>query len=171
MTERLFTNGTLSENIDATGDALIQKQEGTLRMAFQNIHGASDLRGWIVPSEIEAMEELEIDIMGMAETNKPWSPQQKSLYDVYMGKRFWASRTVYTAAPMDNYNSMYQPGGNLITANGEITARVDGHGNDKWGRFCWYSFQGKRDEGVMHTGYAKRSTTSQDQQLHIINIM
>ena len=149
MTERSFTSGTLSENIEATGDTLIQKQEGTLRIAFQNIHGASDLRGWTVPSEIEAMEELEIDIMGMAETNKPWSPQQKALYDAYMNKRFRASRTIYTAAQTDEYKSSYQPGGNLITANGEITARVDGQGSDEGGRFCWYSLQGKRDEGVL----------------------
>ncbi len=66
-----------------------------------------------------------------------------------MGKRFRASRTIYTAAPTDDHDLTYQPGGNLITTNGEITGRVDGHGSDKWRRFCWYSFQGKRDEGVI----------------------
>jgi hypothetical protein len=99
LTEKNYMGGTTSDNIEAAGDRLEPKQEGTLRLAFQNIHGASDLRGWIVPSETEAMEDLEIDVMGMAETNKPWSPQQKDLYDAYMRKRFRASRTVYTAAP------------------------------------------------------------------------
>ena len=149
LTEQVFSVTSPVANIDAVGDTLTAKTNSTLRLAFQNIHGASDLRGWPIPSEVEAMEELEIDIMGMAETNKPWTLQQKALYDAYMQKRFRTSRTNYTAAPNEERNKTYQPGGNLLTANGEITARIDGRGSDKWGRFCWYTFQGKRDEGVL----------------------
>ena len=95
------------------------------------------------------MEELEIDIMGMAETNKPWNNHQKSLYDAYLNKRFRSAHTLYTAAPPQNHLVQYQPGGNLLTANGEVTARIDGRGTDTMGRFCWYTFAGKRDEGIL----------------------
>ena len=69
LTEAEFTGSNTVGNIEASGDVLQPKGNGTIRIAFQNIHGATDLQGWEVPSEVEAMEELEIDIMGMAETN------------------------------------------------------------------------------------------------------
>lgn len=149
LTDIGISGSNCIKNIEAVGDSILPKQKSTLRIAFQNIHGITDLRGYEVPSEVEAIEELEIDLMGMAETNRPWSLQQKAAYDAYMNKRFRSSRTMYTAAPARDYDLRYQPGGNLLTANGEITARINGRGSDKMGRFCWYTLQGKRDEGVL----------------------
>ena len=153
LTDRSIAGKTVVHNIEPVGDPLTPKQDNILRIAFQNIHGATDIQKEAIPSEGEAMEELEIDIMGMAETNRPWNNhqnnQEKALYDAYMNKRFKGSRTVYTAAPTKDHTLRYQPGGNLLTANGEITARIDGHGTDKWGRFCWFQFKGRRDEGVI----------------------
>jgi hypothetical protein len=149
LTDRPNSDTPVFSNIEAAGDKLTDKDRHTIRLAFQNIHGATNLRGGGIASEIDAMEELKIDIMGMAETNRPWTPEQRALHDAYMNRRFRASRTVYTAAPTDQHNATWQAGGNLITVNGEITGRIDGHMRDKWGRFCWYSFQGKRNEGVV----------------------
>ena len=130
INEAKFTGQNTVKNIEAAGDALESKVENTLRIAFQNVHGASDFRGWEAPSEIEAMEELEIDIMGMAETNRPWSKQERALYDAHMMKWFRTSRTIYTAAPARYHVARYQPGGNLLTINGEVTARI----TDRWTR-------------------------------------
>ena len=149
VNEADFTGQNTVKNIEASGDEITSKEENTLRIAFQNVHGASDSRGWEAPSEIEAMEELEIDIMGMAETNRPWLKQQKALYDAHMMKCFRTSRTIYTAAPAQDHQVRYQPGGNLLSVNGEVTARIDGRGSDALGRFCYYTFAGKRDEGVL----------------------
>ena len=149
VNEADFTGQNTVKNIEASGDEITSKEENTLRIAFQNVRGASDSRGWEAPSKIEAMEELEIDIMGMAETNRPWSKQQKALYDAHMMKCFRTSRTIYTAAPAQDHQVRYQPGGNLLTVNGEVTARIDGRGSDALGRFCYYTFAGKRDEGVL----------------------
>ena len=149
INEAKFTGQNTIKNIEASGDVLASKDERTLRIAFQNVHGASDFRGWEAPSEIEAMEELEIDIMGMAETNRPWLKQQRALYDAHMMKSFKTSRTIYAAAPAQDHQVRYQPGGNLLTVNGEVTARIDGRGSDTLGRFCYYTFAGKRDEGVI----------------------
>jgi hypothetical protein len=149
LIDKKLAGTTVVHNIEAVGDPLQPKENQTLRIAFQNIHGATDPQQEALPSEIEAMEELEIDIMGMAETNRPWTKEQKAFYDNHMNKSFKGSRTLYTAAPTTTHTTKYQPGGNLLTANGEITARIDGHGTDKWGRFCWYQFRGRRDEGVL----------------------
>lgn len=56
---------------------------------------------------------------------------------------------LYTAAKGADHTTNYQPGGNLLTVNGNVTSRIDGRGVDKWGRFCWYTFQGKCDKGVL----------------------
>ena len=149
INEAEFTGQNTVKNIDASGYALESKDENTLRIAFQNVHGASDFRGWKAPSEMEAMEELEINSMGMAETNRPWSKQHKVLYDAHMMKWFRTSRTIYTAAPARDHLVRYQPGGNLLMVNGEVTAQIDGRGSDTLGRFCYYNFAGKRDEGVI----------------------
>jgi hypothetical protein len=150
LTDHALAGRVVLPNIDAAGDRLPnKKEEHTLRIAFQNIHGATDLQRQAIATEIEAMEELNIDIMGMAEMNKPWTPHQKALHEAYMNKRFRISRTIFTAAPTDRHDATYQPGGNLITANGEVTGRIDGRGVDKWGRYCWFSLQGRRDEGVI----------------------
>ena len=97
------------------------------------------------------MQDLHIDIMGMAETNRPWTDEQRALHDACMNKLFQGSRTIYTTAPNADHTATYQPGGNLLTANGAITGRIDGHGTDKWGRFCWYSFKGLRDDLLRNT--------------------
>ena len=149
VTEAEFTVQNTVKNIEASGDVLQPKEHGILRIAFQNIHGTTDLQGWEVPSEIEAMEELEIDIMGMAETNRPWSKHQRSLYNAYMQSKFRSSKSNFTAAPATDHRVKYQPGGNLLTVTGEATARIDGQGSDHLGRFCWYKLRGKRDEGVL----------------------
>ena len=111
LTDIGISGSNCIQNIEAVGDSILPKQKSTLRIAFQNIHGITDLRGYEVPSEVEAIKELEIDLMGMAETNRPWSLQQKAAYDAYMNKRFRSSRTMYTAAPARDYDLRYQPGG------------------------------------------------------------
>lgn len=75
-------------NLEPAGNTLPLKSDGALRIGFQNIRGTSDLRGLSLPSKIEAIEEFEIDIMGMAETNRPWSLRQRSTYDAFMTMKF-----------------------------------------------------------------------------------
>ena len=139
---------THTTNIPPTGDPLIARSPLTIRVAYQNIRGISE-RGLQLPDEIEAIDTLELDIMGMSETNRPWHPHQKSLYDQMMTTLFRQCRTIYTAAPSHDRSSQYQPGGNLLTVNGRTTGRIMSHGLDWLGRFCWVALRGHRDEGVL----------------------
>jgi hypothetical protein len=141
---------TTTPNLPPTGDEIPQVVEiDTIRFAFQNIHGVKAAGGLTVSPEIEAMSEWNVSIMGMAETNRPWTAQQKSEYDFMMASHFFLSRTLYTAAPTHDHDQKYLPGGNLLTINGPTMGRIYDHGSDKMGRFCWYALRGKRDEGVL----------------------
>ena len=143
------TNTTVP-NLPPTGDEIPQEVEDTnIRFAFQNIHGVSTKLGLVVSPEIDAMSQWNISVMGMAETNRPWTAKQKSEYDFMMASHFYSSRTLYTAAPTHTHDQTYQPGGNLLTINGHTTGRIYDYGTDKMGRFCWYALRGKRDEGVL----------------------
>ena len=137
-------------NIDPAGDLLIARQEndGIERFAFHNIHGTNLGKGFQVATEIESIIELGINVMGMTEINKPWSAGNKWEYDLMMDTTFGHSRTAYAAAPA-SYDTDYQPGGSLLTVNGNATGRVKEQGQDKWGRFAWFTMRGGRDEGIL----------------------
>ena len=137
-------------NLLPCGDTLISKSPTSkfIRFAYQNIRGATLGKGFDLPVEITAMSDLDIDIMGMSETNKPWTSQSKHEYDILMRTRFRQSQTIYSSAPAPR-SSRYQPGGNLLTINGQSTGRISARGCDDMGRFCWFTLRGRRDEGVI----------------------
>jgi hypothetical protein len=145
-----FTQPIHTPNLNPVGDNFSQdREDGVIRLAFQNIHGASLHTGLQVAPEIDTLQEWNIDIMGMSETNCPWTPKQKSVYDYMMTACFFSSRTTYTSAPSPDHTFSYLPGGNLLTINGQSTGRIQESGSDPLGRFCWYSLRGRRDEGVL----------------------
>lgn len=123
------------DNLKPTGDHIPTELEPhLLRFAFQNIHGATLQSGLSLPDEIEAMSTWNTDIMGMSETNRPWSPQQRAEYDYMTNLRFKSSRTLYTAAAAPSYDTTSLPGGNLLTINGRTMGRISDSGSDEWGR-------------------------------------
>ncbi len=143
------TNQTY-HNLPPAGDSFSSEmEEGVVRFAFQNIHGATLHSGLQISPEIDAMKEWGISVMGMSETNCPWSAQQKALYDYMMNSCFLSSRTIYTSATPPDHTFKYLPGGNLLTLNGTITGRIVQSGLDSLGRFCWYTLRGRRDEGIL----------------------
>ena len=148
---RIDLTGTKTyPNLPPTGDAIpYDKGDNTIRIAFQNIHGATTRPDFRTPPEITTMQDWSIDIMGMSETNCPWTTAQKSSYDYMMNTCFKPSRTLYTSAPPSDHTFLYLPGGNLLTINGRTTGRTVSHGSNHLGRFCWYTLQGRRDEGIL----------------------
>ena len=148
-TQQRFPLPLASTNIDPSGDPLISRNDtdGILRIAYQNVHGVHN-NGFSIPTELEAIESLNIDIMGMSETNCPWTPKSRSEFNFMMNQRFQSSRTIFTSSPPTS-NGRYQPGGNLLTITGKTTGRITDSGSDPWGRFCWYCLQGRQDEGVI----------------------
>lgn len=148
-TQTYLTPPPSTSNLENSGDPITPRTDtdGIIRIAYQNIHGTTT-SGFNIPTELEAMESLGIDIMGMSETNCPWTAKTKSKYDLMMNQRFTSSRTFNSSAPPTT-QSCYQPGGNLLTITGHTTGHITTHGSDPWGRFCWSRLQGSRDEGIL----------------------
>ena len=142
------SDGRNIANIEPSGDPLQRRKTSDkyIRLAYQNIRGVS--RTGHVNTEIEAIQDLGLDIMGMSETNCPWTIQSKAEYDLMMREMFQQSRTLYSSAPSLTTGS-YQPGGTLLTVNGRTTGRISLSGTDPWGRFCWCRLRGWRDEGIL----------------------
>ena len=113
-------------------DKLTQKKHNTLRIGFLNINGLPNTRDHTKNRILfEYIEDQDLDLLGMAETNKCWHtlPQQDSWKNRTIG--WWkASKTTLA------YNSKYiipkkfQPGGTLQVANGKATNRVIESGID-----------------------------------------
>lgn len=141
---------TQTPNLPPAGDSIpTAREDGILRFAFQNIHGATLHSGIQVAPEIDTLLDWDINIMGMSETNRPWTPQQKSVYDYMMDSCFSSSRTIYTSAAPPDHTFKHLQGGNLLTINGHTTGRICERGSDSLGRFCWVTLRGRRDEGVL----------------------
>ena len=47
-------------------------------------------KGFDLPVEIESLSDLDIDVMGMSETNKPWTLENKHEYDLISYDRLHA---------------------------------------------------------------------------------
>ena len=66
----------LLEPIPAFGDDIKQKEDHVTQIAFQNIHGMKTTLKH--SEEVQAMNEVEIDIFGISEVNLKQSIQQRS---------------------------------------------------------------------------------------------
>ena len=161
ITEYTRINTTIN-NIPPCGDSITDRTDtdAIIRIAYQNVRGVYTRDH--THSEIEAMQDLGIDIMGMSETNCPWTTKTRTEYDLLMREVFKTSRTIHTSAPTPTQRD-YQPGGNLLTINGRTTGRINMSGVDAWGRFCWYRFEAGGTKVFFlsaHTGYAIPSLTT-----------
>ncbi|KAL7525484.1 hypothetical protein ACHAXR_001028, partial [Thalassiosira sp. AJA248-18] len=129
---------------------MVDRREGdnTFRMGYHNINGTTLGQGFEVAEEIETIDQLGINLQGMLEINKPWDANNKWQYNMQMDLVFQQSHMIFSAAEAV-HDQKYQPGGNLMTINGSNAGRVVESDVDKWGRFCWMTLRGGRDEGVL----------------------
>lgn len=99
LTQAPISNST-TPNIDPSGDTMQPaKDDGIIRIAFQNAHGIKLTHGLQLSDEIDVIDSWNIDIMGLAETNRPWTTQQRTDYNFKMNLRFRTTRTNFAAAP------------------------------------------------------------------------
>jgi hypothetical protein len=85
--QRRFHTAQSGTNIPPSGDPIPTRDDsdGLIRIAYQNVHGVRT-NGFCIPTELEAIESLNIDIMGMSETNCPWTPKAKNEYNFMMNQ-------------------------------------------------------------------------------------
>jgi len=66
-----------TEAVDASGNKLINKQEGLMRFVFQNIHGNSIREGLQLMLETATIGALQIDVAIFTETNVHWNQENR----------------------------------------------------------------------------------------------
>ena len=91
---------------------------------------------------------LGTDILGLSETNKPWTPANRWTYDFMMDTVFNQAKTIYSSTPSDP-QCKCQPGGNLLSITGNCVTCTNHTGSNKIGRFAWATTKGKWDKGII----------------------
>ena len=138
-------------NLASRGDKQQPRRndDGVIRFGFQNTNTIKHPRSNYIPQEIQVVEDLGIDVCGFVETNRPWTTQNKEIYDINMRNIFGnQTSTIYASIPAV-HDTKFQPGGVLQTINGCAVGRIAASGVDKYGRFAWQTLNGSRDEGIV----------------------
>lgn len=137
-------------NIVASGDELVDKEDGILRLALQNPNGIRLRDNVDVLPEVAAMERLQIDIAVFLESKLAAYSRTTEVLQRQLKVRIGSTYVRNAAAPRQNTRSTdYQPGGVLTAITGKVTGRILKSGTDPWGRFTWTLFRGSREEGIL----------------------
>jgi exonuclease III len=104
------------------------------RILFQNINGmCTRHKAYTIK---KAIQELEIDIVGMAETNKDWNNEQLKSRCKSIFKEYWKPTRIGMTSSEHRFDSDYQPGGNMMITGypwaSQTTIRKDESGLGRW---------------------------------------
>lgn len=134
--------------IEAYGDLIGPKLEGTVRIGYQNINGIKKSKDMIGVEELEAMREMNLDLVGLSETNYNWDPDARNLLHTAAGLRFNNTARCAMSSCRSKVEG-YLPGGTATISQGKFSGRVMKRGSDSLGSFTWMAVRGKKDIGVI----------------------
>ena len=147
-------NDIAADDLDDThhGGDITSKRQNTLRIGFLNINGIPTKNDH--PKNLslyEAIKSHEMDVIGLAETNKCWHTLDTR--DSWKSRTtgWWqASKATFAYNTTDCHSKKFQPGGTLQITNGRTTNRIIDSGIDtrKLGRWSWQRFRGKANKTV-----------------------
>ena len=108
------TNGLLEDY----GDKIGRKEKGHMRVAFQNING---IKGRINAAHevLTTIEEKDIDILGIADTNINWTDVKRLEMNMAVRMRFRQGKMVASSSKASKEG--YLPGGTAIITQGRFT--------------------------------------------------
>ena len=133
---------------DYLGAQLKDKKQGILRIGFANINSLSPRKDTAKYDSIRSsLAASELDIIGLAETNKCWHLMDAQDTWKEVSKTWWRDSHVSTSYnSRDISESIYQPGGTTTTVINEYAHRVGGSGIDEsmLGRWSWVTLRGKQ---------------------------
>ena len=118
--------------IPAFGASLKTKKDGTFRLATQNANVTKVRSIYSGVEEIDAMDTLGIDALGITETNLNWSHESKMKLTAMICMQFGYGTPVTSAAASPKLG--YLPGGTAIIMWGRNTGRITKLISDKLGR-------------------------------------
>ena len=142
-------NNTPTNAIEASGDALTDKDPNIIRFAFQNVNGISMREGLDVMPETATIGSLQLDVTALTETNVHWNKATQEKMTTQLYQHLGPSRIVCASHTTTEAKDGYQPGGSMIAVVGPQLGRIARTGSDPWGRFTWTELTGRRDEGIL----------------------
>jgi hypothetical protein len=143
-----FVSNAPIEDIIPYSNVLDNKADGILRLGFQNVHGTHLTPSLHGMEETDAMLSLQLDVLGLAETNLSWTHENKmtlkSIIDLAFGG---TGRCIAASCPFER--TYYQPGGSAMISRGNGAGRIHEQGSDSFGSFVWSAYRGKEGLGVI----------------------
>ena len=131
------------------GDKMEQKQDGTVRIFYQNTNGIKyDRLGGEVGWYGHYMVENEIDILGIAEHNVDNRSAAVILTIRQALERVEKSFAVTMGGTKTKMDTPYKPGGTMIVARGNIRGRIMERGSDSLGRWTYLRIRGKQGRSL-----------------------
>jgi exonuclease III len=135
--------------IEASGDSLIDKEDGCIRIALQNPNGIRLTSANMLPI-VEAIHRLDIDMIAIPETKLSENGLTREVLQRQLNMFIGSSFVVEASAPkIKEGRSDYQPGGVMATLTGKVTGRSMSTYRDPMGRFVYFKLQGSRGEGII----------------------
>ena len=108
------------QEIELYGDPIADKLDGLVRIGFQNVNGITKTKELVGMEELEAMNEMKFDLVGMIETNVNWTHDVRNALHTASGLRFNnTARCVMsnTSAKTEGY----LPGGTAMVSQGKFS--------------------------------------------------
>ena len=141
-------NNNIIEDIERKGDILRKKGENSIRFLFININGITTKQTGPKYDHIKEMvNEIDADILGIAECNCQWN--KVAIPDRWneRTKHWWKHQKSATSHNRkDIHNNTFQHGGVLIMTRGDLTHRVIGVSNDTiLGRWVEFTIRGSNN--------------------------
>eukprot|EP00956_Cyclotella_meneghiniana_P027817 scaffold63381_cov45-Cyclotella_meneghiniana.AAC.2 len=118
--DRLDHDGS-TQDIQATGDELIAKEDGIIRMALQNPNGIRIRSDERTLQEVAAIQQLQLDVVAFPECNLSTRGQTREVMQTQISATGESVRIVQASARTEIAVSEYQPGGVLTAFIGKIT--------------------------------------------------
>ena len=116
------------------------------------MNGIYDKEGTALDAAFTSMHEVEADIFTFNETHgddqNPLMRQAltKSRRRIYKGKEYCRITTSSSDAPVTSFT---KPGGNMVGVRGPVSGRVRERIDDRYGRWCGFTMEGKDDREIM----------------------
>ena len=134
-------------DIEAFGGDIAEKDNNVVRLAVHNTNGFHSDRARKGAEEIDAMETLGIDLLGLTETNVNWKNELKNEVAAWVRLAFGTGSTVMASAPSNAKH--YLPGGVAMMAKGKIEGRITRRVPDSLGRYTYMALKGKTNTGIL----------------------
>jgi hypothetical protein len=126
------------------GDEVTEKADGTIRVLAANVNGFSlDRRGGQYDNYCRVLKSLQVDVACGQEHNLETTKSAVRSILHNTTQQHWQRNRIDFASTPFKFENLYKPGGTFILSVGNITSRISGRFQDKWGRWTSQTYNGR----------------------------